>query len=775
MDNTITRKGLLAHITTLEQCIADLEAHPDSYRALVEHAPQGMVIAQKGRVVLANPAIARLTGYTLDELRGFSPEQIAQLVHEEDRSRLRRYTSHRLQGRPAPEQYEFRIIHKSGALRWLRAHATLIDHQGSPAIYINYSDITGQRHKDALPEGERKFRALFESATVGVTIVKAPNVIAEANDTLARMLGYNRDELRGMSFTDFTHPDDLPREWDLINAMLAEGRTSYTIEKRYIRRDGGVIWVRVTASLIREAGGETGFAMSVVEDITARKWAENELIKNEQKYRHLFENAQAGMARIRFPGGLILDANQRYAEIFGYKTGPDIVGHFMTEFYIDPDDRERLLERVHQQGSVRQYTVRGRRKDGEEIWLEGSGWYSAESQDILESVVIDITQRRQAENALREARDQLEAILGSVDDAVCVLDTGLHIVYANTTTARVSGYPSADALRAKPVSSITERLVLTGEDGRPISPDQLPGRLALQGIEAPPLTVGFQRIGRSTRRWGLVRATPIRDAHGAVRFTVITVTDITERKQIEQDQFDLAVERARITLLEQFIGDATHDLYTPLSAMKASLYNLEHLTDRGQRQQQIDVLKRQTAHLEQLIDDLLGMVRLENETELDRVPFDLNDLIRHVLDAHEPQIQKRGHATVFLPGTAALMIQADYNRLHRAVAALVTNAITYTPPNGIITLRTFTQAGQAVVEVSDTGMGISPQDLPHIFKRFFRADSARSSEQGGMGLGLPIAKKIIEAHQGRIDVETTPGNGSLFRVTLPLEPPLPKK
>jgi signal transduction histidine kinase len=247
----------------------------------------------------------------------------------------------------------------------------------------------------------------------------------------------------------------------------------------------------------------------------------------------------------------------------------------------------------------------------------------------------------------------------------------------------------------------------------------------------------------------------------------LMISDATARRRAEEHQRDLTFEKERVGILQRFIGDASHDLKTPLTTMKVSLAVLRKSSDPIKQQRHLNILEAQAARLERLLDDLLNMTRLDMILEIDPTPFDLNVLILKIIAEQEERAKQKDLATKFLPDTSLPLIVADKDQISRAITALVVNAFNYTPRNGIITIRTYVQARQHIVEVEDTGIGIGEADLPHIFTRFFRADAARNTEKGGMGLGLAIAKKIIEMHQGNIAVKSTLGVGSAFTVVLP--------
>jgi signal transduction histidine kinase len=251
---------------------------------------------------------------------------------------------------------------------------------------------------------------------------------------------------------------------------------------------------------------------------------------------------------------------------------------------------------------------------------------------------------------------------------------------------------------------------------------------------------------------------------------VVSIRDITERKQSEAQLFDLAIEREKVMVLQRFIGDMSHDLRTPLSVIKTSIYLLERLAhDPVKFKQNLDMLQTQTDHLQHILDDLLSMSRLDKADTSDyRFRWlDVNAPIKESVDEQQTlalrkQVRLTFQATENLP-TALI----DYNEFKKMLKHLILNGLNYTPEGGSVTIKSRADDQNVIVEVCDTGEGITALDLPHIFDRFYRADRARGGESGGAGLGLTIARKIIEAHGGTIEAESKLGQGSMFRVSIP--------
>ncbi|MBL8163172.1 MAG: PAS domain S-box protein [Anaerolineae bacterium] len=262
------------------------------------------------------------------------------------------------------------------------------------------------------------------------------------------------------------------------------------------------------------------------------------------------------------------------------------------------------------------------------------------------------------------------------------------------------------------------------------------------------------------------------DDDGARKISV-TIRDISERKQLEADRFEHALENEHMRLLADFIQRTSHDLRTPLTIIATNAHLLRRITDPDTRERKVKGIEDQVARLTSLINELFEMSQIDRVKRLELRRLEINSLIRNLVERLETRLSTKGLKCTLKLHTPLPTIDADEGQLGRALYNLLENAILYTPDGGDITMETTYTSHHVVISLRDTGIGISDDDLPHIFERFFKADRARQAGLGGVGLGLPIARKILERHGGRIEVESRLGSGSLFRVYLPMtiEPP----
>ncbi len=222
-------------------------------------------------------------------------------------------------------------------------------------------------------------------------------------------------------------------------------------------------------------------------------------------------------------------------------------------------------------------------------------------------------------------------------------------------------------------------------------------------------------------------------------------------------------------LRKQMTADLAHDLRTPISVLLGYAESLrDGLVDPDP--EVFQVLYRETQYLQRLVDDLrLLFLHDAGRLELQREKVDVADLVEHVAQSFRPRAERQGIQLRVEAEVRPLEARVDAHRIRRALDNLVSNALRYTPEGGRITLRAYADNGHVVLEVEDTGEGIPPEHLPYIFERFYRVDVARSESGKSSGLGLAIVKALVEAHGGRVSVESQVGRGTRFRLTLPRE------
>jgi PAS domain S-box-containing protein len=256
---------------------------------------------------------------------------------------------------------------------------------------------------------------------------------------------------------------------------------------------------------------------------------------------------------------------------------------------------------------------------------------------------------------------------------------------------------------------------------------------------------------------------------------LVIVRDITARKQTEAQALQLTLEREQKELLRRFVGDRTHDLMTPLTILRTSLYLMGKVNSPQRRAEHLAKLESQVDNLEAMIRNMLMMLRLDKpiEDEFEFALQDLNGMLERIVTDHQPVAISRQQMLVYKIPASLPLLSFDAEKLERALANLIDNALKYTPEGGNVYVSAGAEGDDVCISVRDNGPGIPSADLEHIFDRFFRSKDHQSTV-GGSGLGLAIVDKIVRAHGGRVEVESQEQVGTTFRVLLPLKSPVAK-
>jgi len=305
----------------------------------------------------------------------------------------------------------------------------------------------------------------------------------------------------------------------------------------------------------------------------------------------------------------------------------------------------------------------------------------------------------------------------------------------------------------------------------------------LAGVLPPSLVVSFLVARQTTKRLERLAAATgkLRDGDYTTRIAVDGEDEVAQVQttfnamagELERTLRDLQIERDRVTALlharRELIANVSHELRTPLATIRGYLDTFQGADWPESRQRDLAVMERELLHLQTLIDDLFTLSRAEvGGLTLDVRPVDVVPVIRQRVETLAPLARQREHVEVIADVPADLPpARADAERLDQVLANLLRNALRHTPPGGIVAVVASADETHVRIEVCDTGAGISPEELPHVWERFYRGDEARELDAQGAGLGLALVKDLVEAMGGAVDARSTPGEGSCFSVTLP--------
>lgn len=510
-----------------------------------------------------------------------------------------------------------------------------------------------------------------------------------------------------------------------------------------------------------------------------------QISESESRYRSLVElSPDAIMVTAE---SLIAYVNAAAVRLFGAKTPDELIGRPAIDLVFQ-DGREKTKANVAIPVETIPVAQRIVRLDGQIRQVEAIGaMITFRGKPARQSVIRDVTDRNALIEKILQSEERFSKAFHSSPAglAISTLQDG-RLMYINDAML--------DILK-------TTREAVTGKTAGEIIPHESIPRAQIMAL--------LEQNGRVN---GIERTVWLSDGtvkhllYSAEKITVDGLPcvlslnyDITDRKIAEQRSLELALQRERTQLLEAFITNASHDLRTPITTILTTAYLFEKVTEQVDRQlvslaqtfpdhlptEITDALKairkgthqlhdrakglhRSANRLQQIVEGMLEMMRLDQITDFQLFPRDLNAVLRRIAEKFAQRAAEKGCAFTFTPAPDLLTVRLDDVEFTRALTHLIENAIQFTPPDGRINLRAEKRESLAVIEVADTGIGIPPEDLPHVFERFYRVDKARSSHTGGAGLGLPVAQRIIAGHAGHIEIHSTPNVGTTVRVTLPV-------
>lgn len=716
---------------------------------------------------------------------------------------------------------------KAGALDYVvKSDTTLLDmpHLVERALREWTVLIERAQMEQALHASEDRFRSLVQHSTDLITIHAADGTVLYETPSAARLLGYGPQGLIGRNPFEWVHPNDVSRVQQALEQVLTRTNLGTPTEYRIRHANGEWCYMESVGVNLLDDPGICGIVLTS-RDITGRKQAEAALRDSEERLRLALEAARSGTWNWDIQADCVTWSDEA-ARMFGrraaelgttyeaylsliYRPDVDSVVHIIGTSLLGKNQKYRIEHRVVW-------------PDGSLHWVESLGQVYHDEQGRprrMTGTMADVSERKQSEEALRQYVERLTTL--HVIDQAILAEQPIGVI-AQATLSRVQRLvPNQRAgvilFEPETQSAVVVAAVIEGEikqtDIRfPLSnfeikdellqgqihverditelgePSLVEQRMAARGIRSyldAPLIVKGELIGVM----GLEAAAP--DAfQGDLQAVAREVADqlaiaIQQTRLFEQNRRHAAELELRVAdrtreltaaneqlaeldrLKSKFVSDVSHELRTPIANLK--LY--ADLLERGLPDKQAHyraVLKQQTQRLSQLVEDILDLSRLEiARREVLFGPVDLSAVIDQIVTAHQPRAEAAGLRLSFTVTDDLPPVRGDIHQLTQVMTNLIVNALNYTP-QGWVQVSMAAADGQIRVAVADSGQGIAPEDLPHIFDRFYRGREARKRDIPGTGLGLAIVKEIVEAHQGVITVDSRVNEGTTFRVDLPI-------
>ena len=777
-----------------------------------------VTLGERAAAVFGLPANQPITWTRLRDLLHEEHREIARLALE---TALATHTDYGI---------EYRVRRPSGEDCWIAAHGRgIYAPDGAVLGMIGVvQDITPRKAvEQALRQNADRVRVSFEQAAVGIATARLDGRFSDANQKFASILGYEREELWALSFRDITHPDDAAETNSMIGRLLAGELTDYSLEKRYRRKDGSVIWSLTTVTAIRDAAGKPLSFIGVIEDISRRRQAEDALRKSEQFNRSIIESSRDCIKMLSLEGSLLW-MSPSGCEALSIDDVKSVVGRSWVSFWPAEDEAAaRSAVSAAARGGTGNFVGRlevlGRPRWFDVVLTPILG--ASGAPETLLAVSREITERVDIEHALREETRMLEllnetgavlasqldirALLEAVTDAATELSGAqFGAFFYNTTDENgdayqlftLSGVPR-EAFerfghpRATPLFAPTfhgESSIRCDDvhaDPRfgqwPPHHGTPPGHLPVRSYLAVPviarsgeviggLFFGHAAVGVFSERseriiTGIAAQAAIAVDNARLYETAQKAAE--ERKQLfERERFARAEAERLSAMKDEFLAVLSHELRTPLNAILGWSQMARHQTVDGTLAKSLEVIERNARVQTQLIEDLLDMSRITSgKMRLNVQSIAPFSFIEAAVETVRPAATAKAIRLSVLLDPVAGPVTGDANRLQQVVWNLLSNAIKFTPKGGRVQVLLERVNSHIEISVADTGTGIPAGFIEHAFERFRQADASTTRKHGGLGLGLAIVKHLVELHGGTVHARSAgEGQGTTFTIKLPL-------
>ncbi len=743
---------------------------------LFTYAPIGIFTSTpEGRFISVNPAMAQIFSYNSPEEMIESISDIAEeyYVNPFDREEF----MHQLQEHGQVVNHECRVRRRDGAIIWVSRNAREVrDEQGKITHYQGFvTDITERkRSQKKLQDSKELLELITENMRDMVSLTDLEGNFEFAGRS-HQLLGYDPEFLLGKNVMDFVHPEDLPRIAQEFKEFLHFLDDERKAEYRYLKNDGSYVWLESIGRFIKDTNSNPVKILFNTRDITDRKRAEEVLRQSESYYRAIFETSGTAMLIVE-QDTTIAHVNSNFETLSGYSR-QEIEGRKSWAEFTHPDDAVWMkdyhyLRRQNPDAAPRQYEFRFINRYGKEFhFLLAVDMIPGTSQSILSA--INITEMKRAEEALREQESFIKLTLDNLPVGVAInsMDPKIEFTYMNdnfprfyrTTRENLAKNDFWEAVYQEPEfrEKIKKRVLEDCASGDP-------SRMFWKDV---PVFRPGQDLFYIT-----AKNIPLPDS-GLV---VSTVWDVTDRK-LAEDQLLAAKEQAEAANIAKsaFLANMSHEIRTPLNGVMGMMQILQE-TDLDQEQEEcVQIAGNAARRLTNLLSDILDLSKIEaGKLEILAEEFSPGQLCASVRDLFLLQARDKGlELEFYLDPELPQSLLGDEKRLQQILFNLVGNSIKCTKQGRIsieaTPLSPARERGdlRVMFSVTDTGEGIPEDKLQQIFEPYEQADRSYTRQYQGAGLGLAIVRRLMELMQGRISIESAPGEGTAVHVVLPFALP----
>ncbi len=593
----------------------------------------------------------------------------------------------------------------------------------------------------------------FEALEDGIYIIREDYTVEYMNSVMKRIFG----EGAGKKCYEIITRGETPCPWCNYEKVFKEDAT--TSAEVYIS------WLDKTFHVIEipvhNRDGTTS-KLSVYKDMTRRKEQEAKLESSKEDYRRLFENVECGVFQST-RGGRFLDVNPALLRILRYDDKEAFMAMDLeTDLYLRPKDRHRYMEIIEREGSVRDYEMEWKRKDGSIAHVLLTGHLRCDSKgEVLgyEGIVMDQSVRKKMEDKMREAHDFLDKTIVCSPNAIMGTDLNGDVIIWNQGAEETLGYKADDVIGRMNITEIYAEGVAQ-KVMKMMRSEHYGGKGKLKSF---PITLN-RRDGEPVE--GNLSASIIYDDEGNEIASVGIFVDLGERLRMERKLSrtrQQLLQSEKLAAMGRLTSQIAHELNNPLYGIMNTLELMK--TEVSVQNKRRKLLDMAISEIERLADMLRKMLSFSNPDEEEKENIDVNTVIDEILLLYDKQFRENSVKIYPSLSESSLTVYASRDQLRQVFLNMISNAMDAMPDGGRLEIKTSVLNKWVYIKVTDTGCGIKEEHLEKIFDSFF---TTKKESVKGVGLGLSVCYGFIKESGGDIKVTSTPENGTTFRISLPL-------
>lgn len=725
----------------------------------------------KSNVTFMNPVAETLTGWSSNDAVGQPLANVFNIINEATRKAVESPVTKALrEGVVVGLADHTLLIARDGTERPIDDSAAPIRNgQGQVAgVVLVFRDISERKlHEQAIQGALDYAQNILRTLHEPFLVLDKDLRIVTTSDAFCQTFKVDSQHIQGQLIFDLGNGQwNIPKLRDLLLNILPENHSFDEFEVEHDFPSIGKRIMLLNARRIKKPGDHSEQILLAIEDATERLLLARKLHISEQRYRRLFESARDGILILDAGSMTVIDANPFMTELLGYSAS-EFQGKHLWEIGLFKDKTQSLaaVQQLKDTGYVRYEDLPLESDQGSLREVEFiCNTYPEDGYLVAQCNIRDITERKKQELALRKSEEQYRTLFTSIDEGFCIVqmifdeqDKPIDYRFIQTNPA---------------FESQTGLVNAQGKTMRQLLPEhesfwfETYGRIALTGESSR-----FEHRAEGLLRYFDVYA--FRHGDPQNRQVAILFNDITSRIQMQDTISDHARSLADMhRRKDEFLAMLSHELRNPLAPILSALQLIKYDDQQHNTLQQEarGVIHRQVNHLSKLVDDLLEVSRITTgRIHLHLEQVDINSIIERSIERVQPLITRAEQQLTVTKADDVLWVKGDTLRLEQAFGNLLTNASKYSHNRGRIWIDASASDGQVIIQLRDEGVGIAAEQLLDIFDLFTQADKSLDRSQGGLGIGLALAKNLIEMHHGTL-VAQSDGleKGSTFTMTLPL-------